>query len=41
MKIEAFTPSSDQLERYRRVFGADAGLYAQTFTECEYSRPLS
>ena len=36
--IEAFTPSSDHLERYRRVFGAGAALFAQKFADCKYSR---
>ena len=38
--IEAFTPSSDHLKRYRRMFGDDAALSAQTFADCKYSRPL-
>jgi len=39
--IEAFTPSSDHLERYRRMFGADAALSAQRFADCKYSRSVS
>jgi len=38
--IEAFTPSSDHLERYRRMFGAGAALSAQRFADCKYSRSV-
>lgn len=39
--IEVFTPSRDHRERYRHMFGADAGLFDQTFADCKYSRPIS
>lgn len=38
--IEAITPTSDHLERYRIAFGGRAVLRAEKFEQCEYALPL-
>lgn len=38
--IEAITPASDHLERYRIAFGGRAVLRPEKFEQCEYALPL-